>query len=71
MGDVELVSIVSFLVGFTDAMQMMFTTLIITIAVGIVNCIIKRGSLKSELPMIPSFMAAMLINNLMILVARR
>lgn len=71
MGDVKLVSIVSFLIGFTDAMQLMFTTLILTVVVGIVICIIKKGSLKSELPMIPGFMAAMLINNLIILAARR
>lgn len=70
-GDVKLMSIIAFLIGFVDAMQLMFMTLVLTVIGGIIICILKKGNLKSEVPMIPYVFAALFVNNVMILAAGR
>lgn len=69
-GDVKLFSVIAFLIGFGDAVQIIFMTLVLTVVVGIFIGIYKKQGLKMELPMIPFAFFATIVNNILILIFR-
>ncbi|MBQ7264495.1 MAG: prepilin peptidase [Firmicutes bacterium] len=71
MGDVYLVGIIGFYLGFTDTMQLVFVTLFLTVIYGIIAVLAKKSTMKTQLPMIPFMLVALFLNNTMILMSRR
>lgn len=64
-GDVKLIIIITLFLLFNNAVQMVFMALVLTCLWGIGLMILKKGSIKMELPMVPFLAIALMLNALM------
>jgi leader peptidase (prepilin peptidase)/N-methyltransferase len=69
-GDVKLLALIAFVLGFTDAVQLVFTALVLTVVCGFVMFFMRKANLKTELPMVPYVLAALLVNSVAILIIK-
>lgn len=64
-GDVKLITVISFIIGFTAAVQLVFMTLLLTVVCGLVLVALKKCNLKMDMPMTPYMFAALLVDSIL------